>query len=105
MTNKSTILLIISLVTTVAGGILDFTRIKTIPLLAVFLPLGAVFFGMFLISYMMEKEMAKFDEENALKYERIRPNTVGDSDCRSCKNCECQTRKQHQTDPLESNVT
>lgn len=97
MTILSKILLAISLVTSVTGVILDFGRIKIHPSLAVMLPMGAVFFGMFLISLMMEKEMAKFDEENALKHERIRRKDAGDSNCRNCKKCECQTRKQHKT--------
>jgi hypothetical protein len=89
----------------VLGGFLDFSTIKIIPLLAVFLPLGAVFFGMFLISYMMEKEMAKFDEENAPQYARIQPDSSGDSNCRSCKNCECQSRKQTETKAGEVHAT
>jgi hypothetical protein len=94
--------LAISLIVSVTGDILDFGRFKINSSLAMTLPMGAVFFGMFLISFMMEMEMAKFDQENVLKYKRIRRKNTGDSNCRSCKNCECQTRKHHETKPGET---
>jgi hypothetical protein len=96
------ILLAISSVASVAGGILDFGRFKINPSLTIMLPMGAVFFGMFLISFMMEKEMTKFDEENILKYERIRRTDARNSNCRNCKNCECRTRKHHKTETGET---
>ena len=105
MTKTTKILLAICITTSVLGGLLDFATIKIVPCLAVLLPLGAVFFGMFLISHMMEKEMAKFDEENALKYAHIQTDPSGDSNCRSCKNCECQTRKQTETKLGEVHAT
>lgn len=50
--------------------------------------MGAVFFGLFLISFMLEKEMAKFDEEEAEKFELARHN---EADGSNRKNCQCQT--------------
>ncbi|MEJ0090130.1 MAG: hypothetical protein WDM80_10345 [Limisphaerales bacterium] len=97
MTKLTKILLVISLTASVTGGILDFGRFKINPSLTVMLPLGAVFFGMFLISFMMQKEMARFDEENAIKLEEIRHKDADDSNCRSCSNCQCRTRKHPKT--------
>jgi len=56
-----------------AGGIIDFAGFNVIPVMTVVLPLGAVFFGMFMIALMMEKEMAKFDQETAGKLQLIQP--------------------------------
>ena len=54
------------------GGIIDFGGFSVISELTVVLPLGAVFLGLFMISFMMEKEMAGFDEEEAGKLQLIR---------------------------------
>ena len=75
MTKLSKILLAVSLAGFAAGGIIDFGGFKVIPAVTVALPLGAVFFGLALISYMMEKEMAKFDEEAAGKQELVECKT------------------------------
>jgi hypothetical protein len=75
MTKLSKILLAVSLAGFAAGGIIDFGGFKVIPAVTVALPLGAVFFGLALISYMMEKEMAKFDEEEAGKQELVECKT------------------------------
>lgn len=56
-----------------AGGLIDFGGFNVIPAMTVVLPLGAVFFGMFMIALMMEKEMAKFDEETTGKLQLIKP--------------------------------
>jgi hypothetical protein len=52
-----------------AGGIIDFGGFSVIPEVTVALPLGAVCFGLSIISLMMEREMAKFDVEEAKKIE------------------------------------
>ncbi len=61
------IFLAISAAGFVAGGILDFGGFNLNPAAAVVLPLGAVFFGVFMIWNMMAKEMAAFDAEEAMK--------------------------------------
>jgi hypothetical protein len=77
MTKLSKTLLAVSLTGFVAGGIIDFGGFKVNPAVTVALPLGAVFFGLSLISYMMEKEMAKFDEETAEKHQLAEGKTAG----------------------------
>lgn len=44
-----------------ASGLID---VNNLPALHVALPAGAIFFGLFLISLMLEKESARFDEEH-----------------------------------------
>src|SRR5271163_3405651 len=61
----------------VAGGIIDFSQFNLNPSWTVSLPVGAVTFGLFLISFMLEKEMAKFDEEEAMKLQLIGRNLTG----------------------------
>ena len=60
MTALSKTLLSVSVTGFVAGSIIDFGGFNLNPVVTVALPLGAVFFGLFLISFMLEKEMAKF---------------------------------------------
>jgi hypothetical protein len=72
MTALSKTLLSISATGFAAGSILDFGGFNVVPVLTAVLPLGAVFFGLALISFMLEKEMAKFDEEEAKKLQWIR---------------------------------
>jgi hypothetical protein len=67
MTRLSKILLAVSVAGFVAGGIIDFGGFNLGPSWAVVLPLGAIAFGLFLIVFMLEKEMAGFDEEEAKK--------------------------------------
>jgi hypothetical protein len=69
MTTLSKILLVFSVIGFVAGSITDFSGFNFNPAWAVALPLGAVFYGLFLISFMLEKEMAKFDKDEE-KYEQ-----------------------------------
>jgi hypothetical protein len=76
MTTLSKTFLAISLTGFTAGSIIDFGGFNVIPALTVALPLGAVFFGLFLISFMLEKEMAKFDEEESMKLQLIQSNPV-----------------------------
>ena len=71
MTTASKILATVSVTGLVGGSIIDYYRIPTNPAanpaLAALLPLGAIAFGLFLIVFMMEKEVAKYDEEEARK--------------------------------------
>jgi hypothetical protein len=71
MTALSKILLTLSLTGFTAGSVIDFGGFNLNPSWTVALPLGAVFFGLFVISFMLEKEMAKFDEEEAKKLQLI----------------------------------
>ena len=72
MTTLPKICLAVSAAGFAAGGLIDFGGFNVIPAVTVLLPLGAVFFGMFMIALMMEKEMAKFDEETAGKLQLIK---------------------------------
>ena len=63
MTTLTKNLLAISAAGFAVGSVIDFGGFKLNPAWMVALPLGAVFFGLFLISFMLEKEMAGFDEE------------------------------------------
>jgi hypothetical protein len=76
MTIISKTFLAISVTGFAAGSIIDFGGFNVIPALTVVLPLGAVFFGLFLISFMLEKEMAKFNEEESRKLQLIQSSPV-----------------------------
>jgi hypothetical protein len=65
MTTLSKTLLAVAITGMAAGGILDFGGCKINPAWTVALPLGAIAYGMFLISFMLEKEVAGFDEDAA----------------------------------------
>jgi len=67
MTALSKTLVSLSATGFAAGGIIDFGGFSVNSSWTVALPMGAVFFGLALISFMMEKEMAKFDAEEAAK--------------------------------------
>jgi hypothetical protein len=85
MTTLTKTCLAVSTAGLAAGSIIDFGGFKVISALTVVLPLGAVFFGMFLISFMMEKEMAKFDEETAEKLQMIERDHVTPAPARKDK--------------------
>jgi hypothetical protein len=90
MTTLTKTCLAISAIGLTAGSIIDFGGHDVPPLLPVVLPVGAVFFGAFMISFMMEKEMVKFDAETAEKFEstnRIQPVAAN---CKNCGTCRCQ---------------
>lgn len=76
MTTLPKICLAVSAAGFSAGGLIDFGGFNVIPAVMVVLPLGAIFFGMFMIALMMEKEMAKFDEETAGKLQLIECGSV-----------------------------
>jgi hypothetical protein len=79
MTTLPKVFLTVSAAGFAAGGIIDFSGFNVIPAVTVVLPLGAVFFGMFMIALMMEKEMAGFDEEAAAKLRRAGGNSSAPS--------------------------
>lgn len=55
----------------IIGSIVDFSNLTSDPTWTVAMPLGAVFFGLFLIFMMLQKEMAAFDQEEAKKMELV----------------------------------
>jgi hypothetical protein len=65
MTTSSKTLLAISVTGLVAGSVIDFGGFNLRPAWDVALPFGAIAYGLFLISFMLEKEVAKFDEDEA----------------------------------------
>src|SRR5476651_2555184 len=72
MTRLSKTLLTVAVTGIGAGGILDFGGFKINPAWTVVLPFGAIAYGMFLISFMLEKEMAKFDTDEARELQLIK---------------------------------
>lgn len=76
MTTLPKICLALSAAGFAAGGIIDFSGFNVVPAVTAVLPLGAVFFGMFIITLMMEKEMAIFDDETARKQQLIKRDPV-----------------------------
>ena len=67
MTTFSKTLLTVAATGLAGGSIIDFHGVAASPILAAVLPLGAVGFGLFLIVFMLEKEAAKYDDEQAKK--------------------------------------
>src|SRR5437868_49863 len=49
------------------------------PAWAVAMPIGAVFFGWFLIAFMLQNEAAQFDKETRLRFELMKRNALGTS--------------------------
>lgn len=76
MKNLPKTFLALSVAGFLAGSIIDFGGFNLSPSWAVALPLGAVFFGLWLISLMLEKEMTQFDEEEMKKLQLIRQDTA-----------------------------
>ena len=93
MTSLTKNLLLVSVAGLAAGSIIDFGGFDVIPAATVALPLGAVFFGLFLISFTLEKEVASFDLEEAQRFGLTRRNESGDAKCKNCGNCKCQSGK------------
>ena len=68
MTNLSKISLTVAIVGLAGGSIVAYYGENASPVaLAVMLPLGAVAFGLFLILFTLEKEVAVYDREQAAK--------------------------------------
>jgi len=76
MTKLSKILLSVAVIGISAGCVIASIGVHDRPWLAAFLPLGAVSLGLFLIVFMLEKEMAKYDEEEAMKLQRYEGQTT-----------------------------
>ncbi len=72
MTTISKTLLAVTVTGLVAGGILNFGGFNLNLAWAAVLPLGAIGYGIFLISFMLEKEAAKFDADEAKTLQLIK---------------------------------
>jgi hypothetical protein len=72
MTTLSKTLLAVTITGLVAGSIIDFGGFNLNPAWTVALPFGAIAYGMFLISFMLEKEVAKFDGDEAKELQLIK---------------------------------
>ncbi len=67
MTKLTKTFLVLGLAGFLAGGAIDAIGTNVDPKWTVVLPLGAVFFGLFLIFLMLQKEMAAFDREESAR--------------------------------------
>jgi hypothetical protein len=65
MTKLTKTFLVLGVAGFLAGGVIDAIGTNVDPKWTVVLPLGAVFFGLFLIFLMLQKEMAAFDREES----------------------------------------
>jgi hypothetical protein len=72
MTKATKTFLVLSLAGFAAGVWIDSSGQPVDPKWTAVLPMGAVFFGLFLIFLMLQKEMAAFDREKAAKFELLR---------------------------------
>jgi hypothetical protein len=72
MTTLSKTLLTVTITGLVAGSVIDFGGFNLDPAWTVALPFGAIFYGLFLISFMLEKEVAKFDEDEEKELQLIK---------------------------------
>jgi hypothetical protein len=67
--------LLTTAVTGLAGGIIiDYHAAYGVPPLSAVLPLGAIASGLFLIAFMLEKEVATYDQEQAKKLPSLKSN-------------------------------
>jgi hypothetical protein len=71
MTTLTTTFLAVSVIGFTIGSMVDFSHLTNDPEWTVAMPLGAVFFGLFLISLMLQREMAAFDREEAKRLEVV----------------------------------
>ena len=76
MTTLSKVLLTVAITGLVAGSVIASLDTLASPMLAAVLPFGAIASGLFLIVFMMEKEVAKYDEEQASKTQRYQSNAA-----------------------------
>ncbi|MEY2430065.1 MAG: hypothetical protein QOJ40_2950 [Verrucomicrobiota bacterium] len=67
MTKLPKFFLAISLAAFAVGAVVCFGNLSVHPSWAVAFPAGAIFFGLFLNAYMLQVEVARFDEEEAKK--------------------------------------
>lgn len=69
--------LLTTAVTGLAGGIIiDYHAAYGVPQLSAVLPLGAIASGLFLIAFMLEKEVATYDQEQAKKLPSLKCDAV-----------------------------
>jgi hypothetical protein len=71
MTKLTKTFLVLGLAGFLAGGAIDAIGTSVDPKWTVVLPLGAVFFGLFLIFLMLQKEMAAFDHEETARMQLV----------------------------------
>lgn len=76
MTTLSKALLTVAVGGLAGGSVIDYCDIKASPALAAVLPLGAIAFGLFLIVFMLEGEVAKYDQEQEAKLQLFQPNAA-----------------------------
>jgi len=76
MTIATKTFLAVSVIGFVAGSVIDFGGFEVNPMFTAILPLGAIFLGMFLISLILEKEVALFDKEEELKLAFVRERSA-----------------------------
>lgn len=67
MTVTSKVLLTTAVTGVAGGSLIDFHGVGANPALAAVLPAGVIAFGLFLIVFMLEKEVAEYDREQAEK--------------------------------------
>jgi hypothetical protein len=72
MTTATKTFLAVSVIGFAAGGAVDFSGPDVNPMLTAILPIGAIFLGVFLISLILEKEVALYDKEQELKLALVR---------------------------------
>jgi hypothetical protein len=86
MTGLTKTLLVASVAGFSVGTIVDFGGLDFNPAWLVALPLGAVFLGLSLISFLLETEMSKFDKEEAKKFPSRHDENrrLPDKNCNSC---------------------
>ncbi len=61
-------------VTAFAVGFATVSSHNLAPAWAVAMPIGAIFLGWFLIAFMLQNEVAQFDEETRLRFELMKPH-------------------------------
>jgi len=72
MTSMTKTLLTVAVTGLALGSFIDLSHFPLNPMWTVALPAGAISLGLFSISLIMEKEVARFDEEEAEKTARAR---------------------------------
>jgi len=77
MTLATKTFLAISFAGFIVGSTMDFGGFRVSPMLTAILPVGVTFLGAFLISLILEKEVARFDEEQRQKLAVARQRLVG----------------------------
>lgn len=74
MTTATKTFLGISIIGFAVGSVVDFVLPKVNPMWTATLPVGAIFLGLFLISLILEKEVALYDAEQATR-NRVAPKS------------------------------